>query len=197
MEVDPESLRGKEAIDRNSEEIGWVDRVIASEDGNAQWVFIRTNDEHENAVPAEKALVRQGLVEVALDKDIVTHSPAVEATGDLTHAEEVRLGQYYGMSMDGESFQTPLDVANAYAEGLIDREDTAKRLARWPYRPHVRDDSGILDDPPVWNKGTIHDLEIALTLGLIDMDIYGHVLELMSISGTSRDGATHDRSHRC
>ena len=77
----------------------------------------------------------------------------------------------------GFSGATPLEIAQRYAAGFIDRDQLIDELGRYPYLPQDRLNPTDPFDETVYVDGSWDDVATAERNGLIDDEIYDAVLE--------------------
>ena len=77
----------------------------------------------------------------------------------------------------GFSGATPLEIAQRYAAGFIDRDQLVDELGRFPYVPQDRLNPADPFDFTLYTDGSWDDIATASYLGLIDDDTYRAVLD--------------------
>ncbi|MEW2417455.1 hypothetical protein AB0953_27530 [Streptomyces sp. NPDC046866] len=179
---------GEMMFDENDHALGRVESVREDKDGH-RYAVLKLPYGHRAPIPLERVTRERNHLKVAYDERRVFFAPTVHESRSLTDEETEHLDEYYNL-VRGE-YKKPLDIAYAYKREKLDRDATVKMLADWAYIPGRKSDEpapDLLDDPPVWPAGTIHDVETALDLGWIDERMYDEILELMSVE-PDQDGS--------
>ncbi|WP_432139399.1 MULTISPECIES: hypothetical protein [unclassified Streptomyces] len=184
MREDYTSWRGLNASDQNNVDLGRAEGVLDDAAGGS-WLVVRLRSGKQGsvAIPMDHVRLERSRLRIAYEEQTVLRAPRLKAAvKKLPRVDVLRLDLHYHHELPKKL--TPLDMAEAYGKGKIDRDSLIKELAAWPYAPAVEPDSSLespdaFDDPPVWEKGTIHDLEIAVDRGFITTETYGDILEEM------------------
>jgi uncharacterized protein (TIGR02271 family) len=103
-------LDGADVYDTDGDKIGSVGQVyLDAQSGDPEWVTVKTGlfGTKESFVPLRSATVGDDRVTVAYDKGQVKDAPQIDADGPISHVEEDRLYDYYGLatSQDSTTYQ--------------------------------------------------------------------------------------------
>ncbi|MFD4317776.1 hypothetical protein [Streptomyces sp. NPDC058548] len=189
-------LLGLSAVDRNNVRLGSVDAIVGDMAGGT-WLVVRLQSQVRTPIPMDHVTREKDHLKIAYDERTVSRAPAWKpARQKLARDEVVRLDTHYRHELPEGLYRTPLEVAQAYAQEEVTEEFLVKELSTWTYVSHVpavrTETVDVLDDPPVWRQGTVHDLEVAVDRNLISIEIYGAILaemrSLRAASGANRGG---------
>jgi hypothetical protein len=119
-----DAMRGCSVVDEADEEIGAMQRVYLDDDtGAPEWVLVAygTLRQRFNFVPLQGASVEDGVIRVPFSKDMVQHSPDMDADGHLSESEEAELYSYYGLpygeGRGGKRRLTPMGLSGDLPQG--------------------------------------------------------------------------------
>jgi sporulation protein YlmC with PRC-barrel domain len=100
-DIDPRSLIGRRAFDRNGVKIGTVDEVYLDDStGEPEWASVRTGLFSRDAfVPLEPSEVVQDQLCVPFDKALIKDAPDFGVGRHLSPEQELQLYHHYGMAV--------------------------------------------------------------------------------------------------
>jgi uncharacterized protein (TIGR02271 family) len=121
--------KGRDLIDQNEEKIGKIDEIYLDDvSGRPEWVTVHTGllGTKTYFVPLAGASAHGEDVHVPLAKAQVTDAPSIDADGDLSEADEVRLFEHYNVpyNPDGSVSATGVPEAGQPHEHGTDRAMT-------------------------------------------------------------------------
>ncbi len=98
-DIDPRSLIGRKAYDRNGTKIGTVDEVYLDDaTGAPEWAAVRTGLFGRDAfVPLAPSELRGEALQVPFDKSLVKDAPEFGVGRHLSPAQELQLYHHYGL----------------------------------------------------------------------------------------------------
>ncbi|MEU6345727.1 PRC-barrel domain-containing protein [Streptomyces sp. NPDC046977] len=101
--IDPRSLIGRRAFDRNGMKIGTVDEVYLDDaTGEPEWAAVRTGIFSRDAfVPLEPSEFGEDGLRVPFDKSLIKDAPDFGVGRHLSPEQELQLYHHYGMSGPG------------------------------------------------------------------------------------------------
>jgi sporulation protein YlmC with PRC-barrel domain len=112
-DIDPRSLIGRRAFDRNGAKIGTVDEVYLDDStGEPEWAAVRTGLFSRDAfVPLKPSELLEDQLRVPFDKALVKNAPDFGVGRHLSPEQELQLYHHYGMAIpsSGSQSQTPAD----------------------------------------------------------------------------------------
>ena len=112
-DIDPRSLIGRKAYDREGAKIGTVDEVYLDDaTGRPEWAAVRTGFFGRDAfVPLEPSEIVDNALRVPFLRDLVRNAPDFGVGRHLSPEQEVQLYHHYGLdaaapepSASGEDF---------------------------------------------------------------------------------------------
>ncbi|WP_016910432.1 PRC-barrel domain-containing protein [Streptomyces xiaopingdaonensis] len=108
-DIDPRSLIGHTALDRDGAKIGRVDEVYLDDaTGRAQWASVRTGLFSRDAfVPLEPSEFDEGSLHVPYERDQVRAAPDMGVGRHLSPAQELQLYEHYGLDVPAEPAPPP------------------------------------------------------------------------------------------
>jgi sporulation protein YlmC with PRC-barrel domain len=100
-DIDPRSLIGRKAFDRNGVKIGTVDEVYLDDaTGEPEWAAVRTGFFGRDAfVPLEPSELRDEALRVPFDKALVKGAPDFGVGRHLSPEQELQLYHHYGLQV--------------------------------------------------------------------------------------------------
>jgi sporulation protein YlmC with PRC-barrel domain len=100
-DIDPRSLIGRRAFDRNGVKIGTVDEVYLDDStGEPEWASVRTGLFSRDAfVPLEPSELVQDQLRVPFDKALIKDAPDFGVGRHLSPEQELQLYHHYGMAV--------------------------------------------------------------------------------------------------
>ncbi|MDX3076127.1 PRC-barrel domain-containing protein [Streptomyces sp. NPDC088354] len=101
--IDPRSLIGRRAFDRNGMKIGTVDEVYLDDaTGEPEWAAVRTGLFSRDAfVPLEPSEFGEDGLRVPFDKALIKDAPDFGVGRHLSPEQELQLYHHYGMNGPG------------------------------------------------------------------------------------------------
>jgi sporulation protein YlmC with PRC-barrel domain len=111
-DIDPRSLIGRRAFDRDGTKIGTVDEVYLDDaTGTPEWAAVRTGLFTRDAfVPLEPSTLVDGQLRVPFKKSLIKDAPDFGVGRHLSPEQELQLYHHYGMDVprsDPESGSPP------------------------------------------------------------------------------------------
>ncbi|KRV47955.1 photosystem reaction center subunit H [Wenjunlia vitaminophila] len=99
--IDPRSLIGRKAVDRNGSKIGTIDEVYLDDvTGEPEWAAVRTGLFGRDAfVPLEPSVVSGNVLRVPYDKALVKDAPDFGVGRHLSPDQELRLYRHYHLDV--------------------------------------------------------------------------------------------------
>ncbi|GHF75195.1 photosystem reaction center subunit H [Streptomyces mashuensis] len=103
-DVDPRSLIGRRAVDRDGARIGTVDEVYLDDvTGEPGWAAVRTGFFSRDAfVPLGPSRVEGEVLHVPYARAVIRRAPGFGVGRHLSPEQELRLYRHYGMRVPGE-----------------------------------------------------------------------------------------------
>lgn len=103
-DIDPHSLIGRKAVDREGTRIGTVDEVYLDDaTGVPEWAAIRTGLFSRDAfVPLEPSKLLSGTLHVPFERSLIKDAPDFGVGRHLSPRQELQLYQHYGLDLDEE-----------------------------------------------------------------------------------------------
>jgi len=100
-DIDPRSLIGRKAFDRNGTKIGTVDEVYLDDaTGVPEWAAIRTGLFSRDAfVPLEPSELVDGTLHVPFDRTLIKEAPDFGVGRHLSPDQELQLYHHYGLDL--------------------------------------------------------------------------------------------------
>ena len=100
-DIDPRSLIGRRALDRDGTKIGTVDEVYLDDaTGSPEWAAVRTGLFTRDAfVPLEPSELVGGELRVPFTKSLIRDAPDFGVGRHLSPAQELQLYHHYGMDV--------------------------------------------------------------------------------------------------
>ncbi|MEE4546381.1 PRC-barrel domain-containing protein [Streptomyces sp. V4-01] len=100
-DIDPRSLIGRRAFDRDGTRIGTVDEVYLDDaTGTPEWAAVRTGLFTRDAfVPLEPSALVDGRLEVPFKKSLIKDAPDFGVGRHLSPEQELQLYHHYGMDV--------------------------------------------------------------------------------------------------
>ncbi|GHH50527.1 PRC-barrel domain-containing protein [Streptomyces candidus] len=98
-DIDPRSLIGRKALDRNGAKIGTVDEVYLDDaTGVPEWAAVRTGLFSRDAfVPLEPSDLVDNTLRVPFDKALIKDAPDFGVGRHLSPEQELQLYRHYGL----------------------------------------------------------------------------------------------------
>ncbi|MDF3291714.1 PRC-barrel domain-containing protein [Streptomyces silvisoli] len=113
-DIDPRSLIGRKAFDRNGVKIGTVDEVYLDDaTGEPEWAAVRTGLFGRDAfVPLEPSELEGDSLLVPFDKALVKDAPDFGVGRHLSPEQELQLYHHYGLEVPppGPEAKPPADT---------------------------------------------------------------------------------------
>ncbi|MFI6151021.1 PRC-barrel domain-containing protein [Streptomyces sp. NPDC051109] len=124
-DIDPRSLIGRKAFDRNGTKIGTVDEVYLDDaTGVPEWAAVRTGLFSRDAfVPLEPSEVVDDTLQVPFERSLIKDAPDFGVGRHLSPEQELQLYHHYGLDVS-----LPSDVQRDFG-----------RLANGETRPDPKD----------------------------------------------------------
>jgi sporulation protein YlmC with PRC-barrel domain len=106
-DIDPRSLIGRRAFDRNGVKIGTVDEVYLDDStGEPEWAAVRTGLFSRDAfVPLEPSELVEDQLCVPFDKALIKDAPDFGVGRHLSPEQELQLYHHYGMAIPSADSQ--------------------------------------------------------------------------------------------
>lgn len=112
-DIDPRSLIGRKAFDRQGTKIGTVDEVYLDDaTGEPEWAAVRTGLFSRDAfVPLEPSSLLADGLRVPFARDLIKEAPDFGVGRHLSPEQELELYQHYGLDVPepGEAPMSPPD----------------------------------------------------------------------------------------
>ncbi|MBH1937020.1 PRC-barrel domain-containing protein [Streptomyces sp. AV19] len=107
-DIDPRSLIGRRAYDRDGARIGTVDEVYLDDaTGTPEWAAVRTGLFGRDAfVPLKPSEVVDGVLRIPYERSLIREAPDLGVGRHLSPEQELRLYHHYRLSLPPES---PID----------------------------------------------------------------------------------------
>lgn len=111
-DIDPRSLIGRKAFDRNGAKIGTVDEVYLDDaTGAPEWAAVRTGLFSRDAfVPLEPSELIDETLRVPFDRSLIKEAPDFGVGRHLSPEQELQLYRHYGLDVPGVDTPAPPDV---------------------------------------------------------------------------------------
>ncbi|MFB4197608.1 PRC-barrel domain-containing protein [Streptomyces carpaticus] len=100
-DIDPRSLIGRKAFDRNGAKIGTVDEVYLDDaTGAPEWAAVRTGLFSRDAfVPLEPSELVDEALRVPFDRELIKDAPDFGVGRHLSPEQELQLYHHYGLDV--------------------------------------------------------------------------------------------------
>lgn len=100
-DIDPRSLIGRKAIDRNGSKIGTIDEVYLDDaTGVPEWAAVRTGLFSRDAfVPLEPSELVGDALRVPFDRSLIKDAPDFGVGRHLSPEQELQLYHHYGLDV--------------------------------------------------------------------------------------------------
>ncbi|MFI6644209.1 PRC-barrel domain-containing protein [Streptomyces sp. NPDC050504] len=100
-DVDPRSLIGRKAFDRNGTKIGTVDEVYLDDaTGVPEWAAVRTGIFGRDAfVPLEPSELVDDVLRIPFDRSLIREAPDFGVGRHLSPEQEIQLYHHYGLDL--------------------------------------------------------------------------------------------------
>ncbi|SDL40197.1 PRC-barrel domain-containing protein [Streptomyces indicus] len=104
-DIDPRSLIGRKAFDRNGARLGTVDEVYLDDaTGVPEWAAIRTGLFSRDAfVPLEPSELVEGTLHVPYERSLIKDAPDFGVGRHLSPEQELQLYHHYGISLTDDA----------------------------------------------------------------------------------------------
>lgn len=104
-DIDPRSLIGRKAFDRDGAKIGTVDEVYLDDaTGEPEWAAVRTGFFGRDAfVPLEPSRVEDEGLRVPYERALIKEAPGFGVGRHLSPAQELQLYHHYGLRLPGST----------------------------------------------------------------------------------------------
>jgi sporulation protein YlmC with PRC-barrel domain len=111
MDIDPRSLIGCKAFDRDGTRIGTVDEVYLDDaTGVPEWAAVRTGLFGRDAfVPLEPSEVVDDALRVPFERSLIRRAPGFGVGRHLSPEQEMELYRHYGLPVPGGAADAPAD----------------------------------------------------------------------------------------
>ncbi|GAA3490687.1 MULTISPECIES: PRC-barrel domain-containing protein [Streptomyces] len=98
-DIDPRSLIGRKAFDRNGTKIGTVDEVYLDDaTGTPEWAALRTGLFSRDAfVPLEPSRLEDDTLHIPFEKSLIRDAPDFGVGRHLSPEQELQLYHHYGL----------------------------------------------------------------------------------------------------
>ncbi|MDI5969291.1 PRC-barrel domain-containing protein [Streptomyces sp. SL13] len=123
-DIDPRSLIGRKAFDRNGVKIGTVDEVYLDDaTGEPEWAAVRTGFFGRDAfVPLEPSELRDDALRVPFDRSLVKGAPDFGVGRHLSPEQELQLYHHYGLQVPPPQTEHPTPDAPPFGHVAGDQE---------------------------------------------------------------------------
>lgn len=110
-DIDPRSLIGRKAYDRDGHKIGTVDEVYLDDaTGEPEWAAVRTGLFGRDAfVPLEPSEVVDEVLHVPYERALIKDAPDFGVGRHLSPEQELQLYRHYGLDLPGPAAPSPPD----------------------------------------------------------------------------------------
>jgi sporulation protein YlmC with PRC-barrel domain len=100
-DIDPRSLIGRKAYDRDGAKIGTVDEVYLDDaTGTPEWAAVRTGLFSRDAfVPLEPSTFTDGILRVPYERSLIRDAPDFGVGRHLSPEQELQLYHHYGLGL--------------------------------------------------------------------------------------------------
>ncbi|OII63131.1 photosystem reaction center subunit H [Streptomyces sp. CC53] len=104
-DIDPRTLIGRKAYDRDGHKIGTVDEVYLDDaTGEPEWAAVRTGLFGRDAfVPLEPSRVEDQALHVPYERSLIKDAPDFGVGRHLSPEQEFQLYRHYGLDLPGSS----------------------------------------------------------------------------------------------
>ncbi|MER7047558.1 PRC-barrel domain-containing protein, partial [Streptomyces jumonjinensis] len=104
-DIDPRSLIGRKAFDRNGAKIGTVDEVYLNDaTGAPEWAAVRTGLFGRDAfVPLEPSTVDNDTLRVPFERSLIKDAPDFGVGRHLSPEQELQLYRHYGLAFSASA----------------------------------------------------------------------------------------------
>jgi sporulation protein YlmC with PRC-barrel domain len=128
-DIDPRSLIGRKAFDRNGNKIGTIDEVYLDDaTGVPEWAAIRTGLFGRDAfVPLEPSELVEGALYVPFERALIKEAPDFGVGRHLSPEQELQLYHHYGLDVSAPPSPPDRDfgrVAGADENRLAGSDET-------------------------------------------------------------------------
>ncbi|MEC4019867.1 PRC-barrel domain-containing protein [Streptomyces sp. H27-D2] len=108
-DIDPRTLIGRKAFDRNGSKIGTVDEVYLDDaTGEPEWAAVRTGIFSRDAfVPLEPSRIVDDTLRVPFDRALIKDAPDFGVGRHLSPEQELQLYHHYGLDVSAPGHETP------------------------------------------------------------------------------------------
>ncbi|MEV1007099.1 PRC-barrel domain-containing protein [Streptomyces sp. NPDC049881] len=108
-DIDPRSLIGRKALDRDGTKIGTVDEVYLDDaTGVPEWAAVRTGLFSRDAfVPLEPSELVGGVLRVPYERALIKEAPDFGVGRHLSPEQELQLYHHYGLDVPGAAPPPP------------------------------------------------------------------------------------------
>jgi uncharacterized protein (TIGR02271 family) len=127
--------RGRNVVTSDGDKIGRLEEVYLDTDsGQPEWATVRTGlfSAQHTFIPLVEVDHRQGEIVVPYSRDQVKDAPSVDPDGDLSHEEEDRLYDHYGMGRsrpaEGQGEPVGHDVSGPTTDDAMTRSEEELRV---------------------------------------------------------------------
>jgi hypothetical protein len=112
-DIDPRSLIGRKAFDRDGHKIGTVDEVYLDDaTGSPEWAAVRTGIFSRDAfVPLEPSSLVDGGLRVPFERSLIRDAPDFGVGRHLSPEQELQLYHHYGLPLP-EPSERPASVSD-------------------------------------------------------------------------------------
>ena len=120
-------FRGQNLMDADGDKIGKIDEIYEDTDtGAPEWALVNTGlfGSKSTFVPLRDATVSGSELRVPYQKAQVKDAPGVEGDGALSHDEERRLYDHYGLDWGTSQSGSGLPEGDQTTTGTYDRDET-------------------------------------------------------------------------
>jgi uncharacterized protein (TIGR02271 family) len=125
--------RGRTVVTSDGDKIGTLEEIYLDTDsGHPEWATVRTGllGTQHSFVPLAEVDHRRGEVVVPYSKDQVKDAPSVDPDGQLSHEEEDRLYDHYGLGAGAGGSEQPVgrDVSGPTTDDAMTRSEEELRV---------------------------------------------------------------------
>ncbi|MEV4438630.1 PRC-barrel domain-containing protein [Streptomyces sp. NPDC049577] len=108
-DIDPRSLIGRKAFDRDGTKIGTVDEVYLDDaTGEPEWAAVRTGLFGRDAfVPLAPSRVEGDALNVPFERALIRNAPDLGVGGHISPEQELQLYRHYGLPLPGPAPDAP------------------------------------------------------------------------------------------
>ncbi|MFJ9214029.1 PRC-barrel domain-containing protein [Streptomyces sp. L-9-10] len=118
-DIDPRSLIGRKAFDRNGHKLGTVDEVYLDDaTGIPEWAAVRTGLFSRDAfVPLAPSTLAQDGLRIPFERALIRDAPDFGVGRHLSPDQELQLYHHYGLALpDPESPERPASLSDRDSE---------------------------------------------------------------------------------